>query len=101
MNLPDLGRELDKGRKPPITQKGMDNIVRWALIIIVSIGFALFTLNIMGCRENITYVNDIEYTYEVCDTISKKQIPGTTVWKYTIRCTDAEGNERIYYVEIP
>ena len=62
-----------------------------AMIIVLSI--------MVSCREPIVYVNDIEYVYEVCDTISTKlKIPEIGYTTYTIRCIDGLGNERTYLI---
>ena len=67
--------------------------IKWTLIILVAISIAL------SCRESIIYVNDIEYIYEVCDTISTKyNHPNIGDVTYTVRCTDQFGNERTYLI---
>ena len=82
-----------------MTQRGMDNTLYFIAMIIGAIGLFLFALNMTGCRENIVYQNEPDYTYEVCDTVNRKRIDG--IWNLTVRCTDADGNERTYIIILP
>lgn len=69
------------------------NIVGFRLASILLVIFVVFmTMNITGCREAITYDNDIEFTFWQCDTLTKYN-PAKDEWKCWVRCRDTAGYE--------